>query len=193
MRLRAAVKLDLVTELGDLGGQAVPRGTPPLSGTSVLSASRLEPLVPLPLASPATFSHSVQEPGRASRCRHAGCRSLGIRTSTELIPEEASAPGACRDHRPDFSATFTTIVFDLSSSRWFGISDLIAEPEGPSFIFRTVTQPPCRPALVVTPDPIAKGDRWLKATRLLPAVYLCNRAITVLGAQRLYDEINKLP
>jgi hypothetical protein len=23
--------------------------------------------------------------------------------------------------------------------RWLGISDLIAEPEGPSFIFRTVT------------------------------------------------------
>ena len=35
------------------------RGSPPLSGASVLSASRLEPLVPFPLASPARFSRSV--------------------------------------------------------------------------------------------------------------------------------------
>src|SRR5712692_8083731 len=69
------------------------RGSPPLSGASVLSASRLEPLVLFPLASPARFSRSVQEPGRASRCLHAGCRSVGIRTSTELIPEDGSAPG----------------------------------------------------------------------------------------------------
>src|SRR5258708_35141959 len=70
------------------------RGSPPLSGASVLSASRLEPLVLFPLASPARFSRSVQEPaGRASRCLHAGCHSVGIRTSTELIPEDGSAPG----------------------------------------------------------------------------------------------------
>src|ERR1700693_1666132 len=69
------------------------RGSPPLSGASVLSASRLEPLVPFPLASPARFSRSVRQPGRASRCLHAGCRSVGIRTSTELIPEGGSAPG----------------------------------------------------------------------------------------------------
>src|SRR5262249_12721990 len=60
----------------------------------------------------------------------------------------------CRDHRPDFSATFTTIAFDDSSLQWLGISDLIAEPEGPSFISCTVTQPPCGPALLVTQDPI---------------------------------------
>ena len=33
------------------------------SGASVLSASRLEPLAPFPLASPVRFSRSVQEPG----------------------------------------------------------------------------------------------------------------------------------
>src|SRR5215470_7756633 len=65
----------------------------------------------------------------------------------------ASLDLACRDHRPDFSATFTTIAFDDSSLQWLGISDLIAEPEGPSFISRTVTQPPCGPALLVTQDP----------------------------------------
>ena len=69
------------------------RGSPPLSGASVLSASRLAPLVPFPLASPARFSRSVQEPDRDSRCLHAGCRSVGIRTSTKLIPEDGSAPG----------------------------------------------------------------------------------------------------
>src|SRR5580658_9232953 len=52
----------------------------------------------------------------------------------------ASLDRACRDHCPDFSATFTTIAFDDSSLRWLGISDLIAEPEGPTFISHTVTQ-----------------------------------------------------
>ena len=51
----------------------------------------------------------------------------------------ASLDRACRDHRPDVSATLTTTAFDRSSSRWLGISDLIAEPEGPSFISRIVT------------------------------------------------------
>src|SRR5712692_7450127 len=66
----------------------------------------------------------------------------------------ASLDLACRDHRPDFSATFTTIAFDDSSLQWLGINDLIAEPEGPSFISRTVTQPPYGPALLVTQDPL---------------------------------------
>jgi hypothetical protein len=50
----------------------------------------------------------------------------------------ASLDLACRDHCPYISATLTTTVFDRSSSRWLGIN-LIAEPEGPSFISRTVT------------------------------------------------------
>src|SRR5438445_13311182 len=52
------------------------------------------------------------------------------RLSQSCLPESCS----------DFSATFTTIAFDDSSLRWLGISDLIAEPEGPSFISRTVTR-----------------------------------------------------
>jgi hypothetical protein len=55
--------------------------------------SRLEPLAPFPLASLARFSRSIRQPGRASRCLHAGCRSVGLRTSTELIPEDGSPPG----------------------------------------------------------------------------------------------------
>src|SRR5258705_2602189 len=39
------------------------RSSPPLSGASVFSALRWEPLVPFPLASPARFSRSLQEPG----------------------------------------------------------------------------------------------------------------------------------
>ena len=75
------------------GPSSLLRGSPSLSGASVLSASRLEPLVPFPLASPARFSRSVPKPGRASRCLHAGCRSVGIRTSPELIPEDVPTPG----------------------------------------------------------------------------------------------------
>src|SRR2546425_12039241 len=63
--------------VGKAGGELL-RGSPPLSGASALSASRLEPLEPFPLPSPARFSRSIQEPGRASRCLHAGCRSVGI-------------------------------------------------------------------------------------------------------------------
>jgi hypothetical protein len=33
----------------------------------------------------------------------------------------ASLDRACRDHRPDVSATFTTVAFDNSSLRWLGI------------------------------------------------------------------------
>ena len=43
---------------------------------------------------------------------------------------------------PTFSATLTTTAFHRSSSRWLGISGLIAEPEGPSCISSTVAH--CR-------------------------------------------------
>jgi hypothetical protein len=52
----------------------------------------------------------------------------------------ASLDLACRDHCPDVSATLTTTAFDRSNSRWLGINGLIAEPEGPSFISRTVAR-----------------------------------------------------
>jgi hypothetical protein len=45
------------------------------------------------LASPVRFSRSVPKPDRASRCLHAGCRSVGIRTSSELVPQEGSPRG----------------------------------------------------------------------------------------------------
>src|SRR5271165_697918 len=38
------------------------RGSPPLAGASVLTASRFRPLVPFPLASSARFSSSMRKP-----------------------------------------------------------------------------------------------------------------------------------
>ena len=84
----------LLTSLhGHYPASSLLRGSPPLSGASVLSASRLEPLVLFPLASPCRFSRSIQEPSRASRRLHAGCRLGSLRTSPKLIPEAGSAPG----------------------------------------------------------------------------------------------------
>jgi hypothetical protein len=53
------------------------------------------------------------------------------RLSRPCVPETLSRP---------FPRRSPPRLFDRSSSRWFGISDLITEPEGPSFISRTVTQ-----------------------------------------------------
>ena len=79
--------------VGKAGGELL-RSSPPLTGASVLSALRFEPLVPFPLASPARFSRSVPKPSRASCRLHAGCRSVSIRTSPELIPEGVPTPGS---------------------------------------------------------------------------------------------------
>ena len=75
------------------GPSSLPRDNPPLSCASVLSASRLEPLAPFPLASPATSSRSVPKSSRGSCRLHAGCRSAGIRASPELIPKVVPTPG----------------------------------------------------------------------------------------------------
>src|SRR6266436_2774747 len=71
--------------VGKAGGELL-RGSPLLSGASVLSASRLEPLVPFPLASPARFSRSVQVDHR--HCRPAANETvLGLRRAvgTEVV------------------------------------------------------------------------------------------------------------
>src|SRR6516164_297168 len=44
---------------GRYSASSLLRGSAPLAGASVLSASRLEPLVPFPLASPCRFSRSI--------------------------------------------------------------------------------------------------------------------------------------
>ena len=59
----------------------------------------------------------------------------------------------CRDHCPDFSAALTTMAFDQSGLRWLGISDLIAEPEGPTFISYKVARSRLNRLRFVTQDP----------------------------------------
>src|ERR1700726_3965195 len=114
--------------------------------------SRRRPIASFPLASPSRFSRSVQVDHR--HCRPAANETmLGLRRavatplrSSHLRPRhkhveprsryrgefvawpEQVMTGSC----PGVSATLTTTAFDRSSSRWLGISDLIAEPEGPS-------------------------------------------------------------
>ena len=65
----------------------------------------------------------------------------------------ASLNRTCRDHRPDVSAALTTVAFDQSGPRWLGISDLIAEPEGPTFISYKVARSRLDRLRFVTQDP----------------------------------------
>ena len=69
-----------------------------------------------PLASPARFSRSVPEPDRASRCLHAGCRSVGSRRAMRLT---------CASHRASGRrlTPFRQAVFDLGSFQGFHAVD----------------------------------------------------------------------
>src|ERR1700694_2467020 len=120
------------------------RGSPPLSGASVLSASRLEPLAPFPwhrrpgshvpyksqielravYMPDAAWAVSVHPPSLS--------RKMGqpaVLTSSKPIStlhrrfacarlSQSYLPESCSD----FSATFTTMAFDHSSLRWFEIN-----------------------------------------------------------------------
>ena len=68
----------------------------------------------------------------------------------------------CRDHGPDVSAALTTVAFDQSGPRWLGIGDLIAEPEGPTFISYKVARSRLDRLRFVTQDP---GRTWPNSTR----------------------------
>src|SRR2546422_4877365 len=68
----------------------------------------------------------------------------------------ASLNHTCRDHRPDVSAALTTVAFDQSGPRWLGISDLIAEPEGPTFISYKVAPSRLDRLRFVSQDPTRK-------------------------------------
>src|SRR4029077_14074896 len=65
----------------------------------------------------------------------------------------ASLNRTCRDHRPGVSAALTTVAFDQSGPRWLGISDLITEPEGPTFISYKVARSRLDRLRFVTQDP----------------------------------------
>ncbi len=130
----------------------------PLCSASVLWSSRFEPLETAPLASERqvpTFHTRARlsfapptrrmplgrssgnprtRPGRrvSPRFRH---RLIRFRRFISGSLALASLGLTCRDHRPDFSATLTTMAFAVA---WDQL--LIAEPEGPSFISRTVAK-----------------------------------------------------
>src|SRR4030095_8462111 len=78
------------------------------------------------------------DPGGSANLRFRNRLSEFRRFCGGALPRP-SLDHTCRDHRPDFSATLTTAAFDRSSLWWFGISDLIAESEGTSFVSSTVT------------------------------------------------------
>jgi hypothetical protein len=71
----------------------------------------------------------------------------------------ASLNRTCRDHRPDVSAALATVAFDQSGPRWLGISDLIAEPEGPTFISYKVARSRLDRLRFVTQDPERTSGR----------------------------------
>jgi hypothetical protein len=62
--------------------------------------------------------------------------AVGATCAFSLVIAGQVLLGSC----PNVSATLTTMAFDHSRSRWFGIGYLIAEPEGPSFISSTVAR-----------------------------------------------------
>ena len=76
----------------------------------------------------------------------------------------ASLNRTCRDHRPDVSAALTTVAFDQSGPRWLGISNLIAEPEGPTFISYKVARSRLNRLRFVTQNPrrtLNFAELWL--------------------------------
>jgi hypothetical protein len=83
----------------------------------------------------------------------------------------ASLNRACRDHRSDVSAALTTMAFDQSGPRWLGMSDLIAEPEGPTFISYKVARSRLNRLRFVTPDPKRNSIK----TAMLRVSELCRR------------------
>src|SRR6516225_3513201 len=107
----------------------------------------------MPTSAPAATQHTrfippggPSRPWQLIRFRHFIDGSLAL----------ASLNRTCRDHRPDVSAALTTVVFDQSGLRWLGISDLIAEPEGPTFISYKVARSRLDGLRFVTQDPQRK-------------------------------------
>src|ERR1700682_4148129 len=120
------------------------RGSPPLSGASVLSASRLEPLVLFPwhrrpgshvpyqslielraaYMPDAAWAVSVHPPSLSRKMGQPPVLTSSNPIST-LLQRFACArlsQSYLSKSRSDFSATFTTIAFDDSSLRWLEIS-----------------------------------------------------------------------
>jgi hypothetical protein len=107
------------------------------------TSSRHRPANGAPLAA---HHHPQRKPGKSIAANAApphiqsnrvSAAASRLRNSYSFACARLSQPCLPRS-RPGVSATLTTTAFDRSSLRWLGIDDLIAEPEGPSFISRTV-------------------------------------------------------
>ena len=89
---RAILHLSYSMTLARLLDTATTRQSVPLRriGTFGLAVA---PLVPFPLASPARFSSSVQEPERESRPLYTGHLTDGKQVSSVIFPEHSQDPG----------------------------------------------------------------------------------------------------
>ncbi len=117
-------------------------GSPPLSGASVLSASRLEPLVPFPwhrrpgshvpykslielravYMPDAAWAVSGHPPSRSRRHPPVLASSNPLSTLHRRFACARLSQSCLPESCPGVSATLTTIAFDDSSLRWLEIS-----------------------------------------------------------------------
>src|ERR1700730_17282778 len=104
----------------------------------------------MPLGQASGFSQADPGGRVIPRFRH---RLIRFRHFIDGSLALASLNRTCRDHRPSVSAALTTVAFDQSGPRWLGISDLIAEPEGPTFISYKVAHSRLDRLRFVTQDP----------------------------------------
>src|SRR5712672_379550 len=120
------------------------RGSPPLSGASVLSASRLEPLAPFPWHR-RPGSHVPHKSQIELRAAYMPNAAWAVSVHLPSLSREKGQPpvltspnplstlhrrfayarlsqSCLPESRSDFSATLTTMAFDHSSLRWLEIS-----------------------------------------------------------------------
>ena len=132
--------------------QALPRlslvrGSPPLSGASVLSASRLEPLVPFPLASPARL------PGRRGRYhpRPPQTRTCAIHafgSSRESFAEDVmDAFGAILCHRHSLTEGIYLVSLAIHVVSWTRFAGCMSRPLFPDMVLSSR----CLPSLLRVP------------------------------------------
>jgi hypothetical protein len=96
----------------------------------------------------------------------------------QVISESGAKFDQChRDAWPG-SGRITTMAFDQSGLRWLGISDLIAEPEGPTFISYKVARSRLNRLRFLTPDPNQTSRPKLFA--IFPRTSISIQTITTL-------------
>ena len=94
---------------------------------------RLATIVPINfLGARATQASGHSRAGKSLNCHPAVLTSPNpLSTFQKQFACARFSRSCCRDHRPSFSATLTTMDFGHSRSRWLGIGYLMAVPKGP--------------------------------------------------------------